>query len=262
MPTIEFANLTIHYREAGKGGALLLFPDNLLAAEAYQEELKHFGKTFHAIAFDYPGNGKSDRKNLYRDEIEYDYWGFRADLACHLLLELKIDSCSTIGSGGGALAALQFAGKQAPQHKITTRGLIADSFLADWDQRKLHRYLDVREHYQVRNGQLLEKIHGEDWNNVVDQDTNWLRRIADRGGYQVTDQVLNRITCPTLLTGHLEDHTLPGLAAEYARISSLIPNCSIYLSSQSNHPYLERPFMWSDPEAFRFIADRYFLNIY
>lgn len=261
MLTIEFANLTIHYKKAGKGDTLLIFPDNLLAAEAYQDELNYLANDFQVLAFDYPESGRSSREKLYQDEIEYDYWGFRADLACHLLLELEIDSCYALGCGGGALAALQFAGKQAPQHNLTTQGLIVDSFLADWDQRKLHRYLDVREHFKVRNGQLLEKIHGGDWNDVVDQDTDWLRGIADRGGYQVTDQVLNSIACPTLLTGHLEDHTLPGLAEEYARISSLIPDCSIYLSSRSNHPYLERPFMWSDTESFRFTADRFFQKI-
>jgi len=261
MPTIEFADLSIHYKKTGQGEPLLIFPDNLLAAGAYEKEIANFADHFQVLVFDCPGTGKSDRKNLYQDEIEYDYWGFRADLACHLLLELGIDTCYALGAGGGALAVMQFAGKQAPQHKISLRGLIADSFLADWDQRKLHRYLDVREHYKVRNGQLLENIHGEDWNDVVAQDTDWLRRIADRGGYQVTDQVLNGISCPALLTGHLEDHTLPGLAEEYARISSLIPDCSIYLSSRSNHPYIERPFMWSDPETFQLMANRFLHKI-
>lgn len=49
-----------------------------------------------------------------------------------------------------------------------------------------------------------------------------------------------------LLTGHLGDPVLPGLAAEYARLSSLIPDCSLYLSSKANHPYVERPFLLSE----------------
>ena len=94
---------------------------------------------------------------------------------------------------------------------------------------------------------------------MLDEDTRCLRLLADRGGYAIPDQILNAIRCPTLLTGYLSDPTLPGLAAEYARVSSLIPNCSLYLSARANHPYLERPFMWTDPQSFRTVVEG-FLN--
>lgn len=69
------------------------------------------------------------------------------------------------------------------------------------------------------------------------------------------------ITCPVLLTGHLEDRILPGLAFEYARLSHLIPNCSIFLSAKANHPYLERPFMWTDPDGFKRVVYPFLENI-
>jgi hypothetical protein len=34
-----------------------------------------------------------------------------------------------------------------------------DSFLADWDGRTLHRWLDVREHFYVRNEKSLQEQH-------------------------------------------------------------------------------------------------------
>jgi hypothetical protein len=61
--------------------------------------------------------------------------------------------------GGGALSALHFADKQAPQHKLQVQGLILDSFLADWDARTLHSWLDVCEHYYVRNEKALQEQH-------------------------------------------------------------------------------------------------------
>jgi pimeloyl-ACP methyl ester carboxylesterase len=163
-----------------------------------------------------------------------------------------------LGVGGGALTGLHFAGKQAQDHKITVQGLILDSFLPEMDQRTLHRWLDVREHYYVRNEKSLAEQHGVNWRAVVDQDTSYLRQLADQGGYQIPEFMLTAITCPTLLTGHLEDQILPGLAQAYAQISRLVPNCSIFISAKANHPSLERPFIWTDSECFKKVADVFF----
>jgi pimeloyl-ACP methyl ester carboxylesterase len=255
MPHIDIGEIKIHYARTGSGERLLLFPDNHLSSLAYQDEIEHFSNRFEVIAFDYPFTGQSSHEIKYPDEREVDYWGFWADLACHLLVELEINRCFALGVGGGALTALHFAGKQAQQHKLHVQGLILDSFLADFDTRTLHRWLDVREHFYVRNEKTLQEQHGENWRQVLDEDTRFLRQLADRGGYAVPDQILNAIGCPTLMTGHLQDPILPGLAGEYARISSLIPDCSLYLSSRANHPYFERPFMWTDSESFRTVVD-------
>ncbi len=259
MPSVQIAEISIHTTRTGSGQPLIIFPENHLTGSAYQKEIEHFSDRFEVIAFDYPTTGKSTHEVYYPDERQVDYWGFWADLACHLLLELEIKTCYALGVGGGALSALHFAGKQAPQHQITVLGLAADSFLADMDSRTLHRWLDVREHFYVRNEKALIVQHGENWRAVVDEDTRFLRQLADRGGYAVPDSTLNAIACPTLLTGYQQDQTLPGIAAEYARVSSLIPDCSLYLSSKSHHRYLERPYMWTDSEGFRTIADL-FLN--
>lgn len=257
MPTVNIADIEIFYNKKGSGDSFLIFPDNHLTSLAYKKEIDHFANRFEVIVFDYPTTGKSTHQVMYPDEREVDYWGFWADLACHLLNELKINKCIALGVGGGALTALHFAGKQAPQHEISLQRLILDSFLADWDTRSLHRWLDLREHFYVRNEKSLLEQHGEDWRSVVDEDTKFLRTLADKGGYCVPDNILNRVTCPTLLTGHLGDPTLPALAEEYARISAIIPQCSIFLADKESHPYIERPFMWTDPESFRLISDHF-----
>ncbi len=257
MPIIDIGEQHIYYVERGEGDVLLLFPDNVHAAAGYERELEAFSQRFRVLAFDYPGFGRSTREVKYQDEIDYDLWGYRADLACHLLLELEIEAAYALGAGLGALAALHFAGKQAPQHRITPLGLIADSFLADWDGRTLHRLLDKRDHYYRRRVKSLGQQHGEDWQAVLDADTAYLRRLADRGGYAVPDYVLNAIPCPTLLTGHLQDPLLPGLAAEFARLSALIPRCALFLAADAGHPYIEHPLMWSDPQGFRAVVERF-----
>jgi pimeloyl-ACP methyl ester carboxylesterase len=258
MPKIDIAELEIHYTEEGSGETMLIFPDQLHTSRAYIGDMDHFADSFHVFSFDYPGTGRSTRDVRYQDEREYDLWNFRADLACHLLLALDIDGCYVMGAGGGALAALHFAGKQAQLHQLTTRGVIADSFLARFDGRTLHRWLDRREHFYVRNAKSLREEHGDDWRQVVDADTAFLRRMADRGGYAVPDFVFNAIPSPVLLTGSLRDPVTPGIAQAYARISGIVPDCSVYLASTAAHRYgEEHPFMWADPDSFRRVSDMF-----
>lgn len=257
MPAITLGQFQIHYTLAGTGETLFLFPDNLHAAQAYEQDITRLAARFQVLAFDYPGFGQSSHDWLYPDELEVDYFGFRADLVCHLLAELNIESCHVLGVGGGALAALHFAGRQAALHKVRPLSLTADSFLADFDSRALHRWLDVREHFYVRNARHMEAWHGSDWRALADADTRFLRGLADRGGYAVPEKFINAIPCPTLLTGHLQDPALPNLAHEYARLSNLIPNCSIYLAGAAGHPYIERPFLCSNPAAFYQTAERF-----
>lgn len=258
MPKINIAEQEIHYLEKGSGDTLLIFPDNLHASGGYHKQIEYFSDRFHVLAFDYPGVGKSTRDVKYLDEAEYDLWNYRADFACHLLLALEIDGCYVMGAGEGAWIALHFAGKQADLHGLVVKGAIADSFLGKIDSRTLHRALDRREHYYVRNADFLQRQHGDDWREVVDADTSSLRGLADRGGYDVPNFVLNSIECPVLLTGSLKDVVAPGIAQEFARISGIIPDCSVYLASESGHRYgEEHPLMWTAPEIFQQVVDMF-----
>lgn len=256
MPHMSIGELDVHYVDQGEGDVLLLCPENLHAASAYEGEIDYFSERVRVIAFDYPGTGQSTRERLYEDERIFDQWNFWADLASHLLLDLGVKACTVMGAGYGAWVALHFAGKQAALHRLDVQGVIADSFLAQVDSRTLHRSLDMREHYYVRRVEWLRKQHGEDWREVVDADTAYLRLLADRGGYAVPDFVLNSIHCPVLLTGTLHDALTPGIAQEFARISSIVPDCSLYLASESHHRYGdEHPLLWTAPDVFRAVAD-------
>lgn len=234
----------------------LVCPANLHSSHAYGDEITYFSKRFRVLSFDYPGTGRSTREVKYRDEWEYDLWNYRADLACHLLLDLGIEACFAIGAGGGALVSLHFAGRQARLHGLSLQGVVADSFLAELPGRALHRALDRREHYYVRNSAAFRQQHGDDWRYVVDADTACLRQMAHRGGYVVPDSVLNAISCPVFLTGSLQNPLTPGVAREYARISGIVPDCGLHLASTSAHRFgEEHPFMWTDPDSFRTVAD-------
>ncbi len=258
MAKMTLGEMDIFYTTQGNGDTLLIFPDNLHASAAYTQEIACFASRFHVLSFDYPGAGRSSRQLTYQDERDYDLWNYYADLGCHILQNLQIDTCYVLGSGFGAWAALHFAGKQARLHHITPQAVIADSFLSTVDARTLHRTLDMREHYYVRRAAWLAEQHGPDWRQVVDADTAFLRRLADHGGYAFPDGILKTIPCPVLLTGALQDLVTPGIAADYARISAHIPTCSLFLVHSANHRYGdEHPLMWTAPDIFRSVVSQF-----
>ncbi len=251
MPHYAIGELEIHYIDQGEGDTLLFLPDNILAASAYQEEINHLAQRFRVIAMDYPGRGRSARRDPYPDEHLYDLWGYWADLGCHLLQELEIDACHLVGSHGAALTALHVAGKQARQHDIRPLSAVCDSFLPEMDMRSLHRMLDTREHYYRRQHGNLAQQHGDDWRAVVDADSTFMRGMANQGGYAVPVSTLNGIACPTLLTGCLTDPRTPGIAQQYARLAEQIPDCSLYLASTAGHPHIEYPWLKGNPALWR-----------
>lgn len=258
MPIVNLGDLEIHFVEKGEGEVLLIFPDNDLAAAEYEEEITYFGRRFRAMSFDVPGTGASTRKVAFHDEIQLDPWNYRADLACHLLLALEIDTCWVLGSGFGALSALHFAGEQASLHNINVLAAVADSFLADLDLRTLHRWLDAREHYYVRRVRRMERLHGDDWRAVVDADTTSLRALANRGGYALPNRVLRGIDCPVLLSGNLRDPLTPGIAEQVARMTASLSDATIVLAGRSHHPHGdEHPWLRTAPERFRQTVDTF-----
>lgn len=262
MAKINLGEQDINYIERGEGATLLIFPDNMHAAQAYIEEIEYYAVRFHVLSFDPAGVGESTRAVKYQDEREYDLWNYQADWACHILQALGIEACYVLGAGFAAWSALHFAGKQARLHQLTVQGVVADSFLGVIDARTLHRALDKREHYYIRRVRWLQQQHGDDWRAVVDADTAVFRRLAQHGGYELPPGVLNAIPCPVLLTGSLQDDVLPGIAAEYARLATLIPDCSIYLASGSRHRYGdEHPLLWTAPGLFRSVTDQFLAGI-
>ncbi|MBE0409759.1 MAG: hypothetical protein IBX69_08505 [Anaerolineales bacterium] len=261
MPKIAIAEQEIHYTKQGSGKTLLMFPDHIHSSQAYAEEQAYFSDRFQVVSFDYPGTGRSTRAVKYQDEVWYDLWGYWSDFGTHLLLELGIEECYVMGTGGGSLAAIHFAGAHARTHGLKARGVIADSFLARCSGQAMHRQINGREHYYRRQANSLQQQHGDDWWQVVDGDTSFLRTIADQGGYEIPTFILNSITCPVLLTGNVEDAMTPDVASEYARLVGIIPECSIYLASKSGHPYKEHPWMWSDPDTFRMLADLFMSKV-
>jgi pimeloyl-ACP methyl ester carboxylesterase len=96
-----------------------------------------------------------------------------------------------------------------------------------------------------------EHAHGADWEQVIDADTEMIRRFVTRGGDWFGGR-LGKISCPVLLTASKQDPFLPNAGTQLCRMAEQIPNCRAYLHNEGEHPL-----MWSCSRDFRAISDTF-----
>jgi len=133
--------------------------------------------------------------------------------------------------------------------------VIADSGLEKFPPGKLESEADGRDLDNPGNEQFWEKAHGADWREVVQADSDMLRRFAQTGGDPFRGR-LTQVTCPVLLTGSLADESLPDYARQMESIARQIPDCTVVYVNQGSHPL-----MWSRPEVYRRAASAFLEEI-
>lgn len=93
----------VHYREAGRGQAIVLLHINRQSSALYQELIEALGSRFHVLAPDYPGYGRSDP--FGREPSIEDY-----ARCVHALLESRgIRRAVLLGEAVGSAVAVAFA---------------------------------------------------------------------------------------------------------------------------------------------------------
>jgi pimeloyl-ACP methyl ester carboxylesterase len=93
----------LHYREAGRGPAIVLLHINRQSSELYVELMKALGGAFHVLAPDYPGYGLSEPFDAAPSLADY------ADSVSALLADRGIERAALIGEAVGAAVAVAFA---------------------------------------------------------------------------------------------------------------------------------------------------------
>lgn len=246
MPHFTWNDHQRFYRERGEGPLLLILPGNTASSACHEGELEAFsarpGPGCHAVSLDFLGTGRSDRVEVWAD----DWWAQGARQARALVEHLGYTSCVVMGTSGGAIAALWLA----VLFPDAVRGVIADSCVQHFSETMLRNNV-VAERSQRAPGQVAfwQYAHGEDWAQVVDADTDAIRRFVARGGTWL-DGRLDEIEAPVLFTASARDSMLPDVRAEMVAMSAEIPNSRVYLHHEGDHPL-----MWSRPEVFRYQAN-------
>lgn len=238
---VEGVRLT--YRETGRGPLLLILPGNTASSTYHEGEMAYFGDRFRTVSPDFRGTGQSDRIAHWPD----DWYQRCAHDMASLVAHLNETQCIVMGTSGGAVVALWLA----ILHPDVVRAVIADSTVAAYPPAWLHWAMDTRSARSPGQIQFWSGAHGDDWAQVIEEDTAMLRRIADRGGALFGDR-LAAIRCPVLVTVSRGDPVLPDVAVSQLAMIEEIPDSRLYLAKQGGHPM-----MWSNAVEFRAAADAF-----
>ena len=247
MPDFSTDGISLFYDDRGTGDMLLILPGNTASSACHQAELNHFGKSYHAVSLDFRGTGKSGRMPQW----PVDWWDRCTEDIASLLSHLGKKRCPVMGTSGGATIALLFA----IRYPDLVSGVIADSTAEIYSPENLRKEVTERKRRIKEQVEFWSYAHGEDWETVVDADSNLLLDLADRGG-DIFVGKLKTIRCPVLITGSRKDSFIPDIAEQSESMLRQIPDASVFLLDEGDHPLL-----WTCPDAFRAASDRFLMAL-
>jgi len=193
----------VYYSEQGKGEPLILLHGNTSCGMMFNPIVPKLSEIYRVIVIDFLGGGRSDRLETWPSDLWYD-WAMQVKSLCD---RLELDSVNIIGTSGGALATIN----AALEYPELVNRVIADSFegiKADpgiTDQIRIGRA--QAKHFEGFV-QYLQMLHGDDWEQVFDCDTDAVLRHASETG-AFFHKPLSDLKVMMLLTGSMEDDMFP-----------------------------------------------------
>ncbi len=105
MPCVRCNDVELHYEETGSGQPVVFCHEYATDLRAWEPQLRHFGRRYRAIAWNYRGYPPS---SVPHEDEAYVHPLFVEDLR-HLLDSLEIDRAHLVGIATGGNLALNFA---------------------------------------------------------------------------------------------------------------------------------------------------------
>lgn len=231
MPYFNFEDKKIFYKESGCGEPLFLLHGDTASGRMFEPLLPLYREHFRVILIDFLGNGRSDRLDVFPEDL----WIRQAGQVIALIEHLNIRKANLLGASGGAWVAVN----AALERPDLIRKVIADSFdgrTLDTDFAK--NLFEEREaaKQDAFARQFYEWCQGEDWETVVDLNTEALLRCAkSKRPLFITD--LRELSVPILFTGSKGDTMCrKNMLQEYTKMKNLVPNGSIFMFPEGEHP--------------------------
>lgn len=240
----------IYYTETGKGMPVLFLHGNTASSNMFEPLLPLYTEYFRVIRMDFLGNGRSDRL----DRFPADLWIQQGKQVIALLKHLSYGKVHLIGTSGGAWAAVN-AALDSP--KLIGK-VVADSF----DGRTLHtgfaRELKKERTEAKQNAeaaQFYEWCQGEDWEKVVDLDTDCLLRCA-KEKLPLFHKPLSSLGVPIMFMGSREDEMVrKDIYAEYEQMAKEVKQSRIILFDKGFHPAIASNAVEAAEQIRRFFSE-------
>ena len=247
MSFFPYDSHQIYYESHGTGRPLTLLHGNTASCRMFDPIIPLLAEKYHVITMDFLGCGRSDRLAAWPSDLWYEW----ADQVHALCGHLRLSEVYLAGTSGGALAAIN-AALEYPQ---LARAAAADSFSGISADPAITKDIQVgRSQAKHIEGfrAYLRSIHGEDWEQVFDADTDAIvRHTREIGAY--FHHPLSELQVPLLLTGSEEDEMFQ--RGHYQRLFREI--CQETCRAEAHiFPHGGHPAMMSNMEEYIALLDR------
>lgn len=232
MPHFEFDGKDTYYEIHGEGEPLLLLHGNATSSTLFKNHTPNYAKKYQVILIDFPGLGKSERLERFRD----DYWKYNADGAIHLLDYLNIKKVRVIGTSGGALVGLNMC----LLRKDTVTHLIADSFFGDRLSEQeadliIERRRKAKSEYMSQ--QYWKNHIGDDWDKVLEDDLALMKKVS-HDHLPIIHGNLSRIEAKVLGIATSGDDIIPNILEKVEKTMNKIPNAKTEFFESGRHTFM------------------------
>lgn len=230
MSYFIYQSKKIYYSEQGSGKPVVFLHGDTASSKMFELLLPLYTENFKVILIDFLGNGKSDRV----EGFPVDLWQEQTRQTIALLEHLQYGKVNLVGTSGGVWVAIN----AALERPDLVERIVADSF----DGRTLAEdFADnlVKERSTAKKDEqaagFYEWCQGEDWEEVVDKNTDALLRCA-KEKRPLFCKPLEQLRNPMLLMGSIGDEMVrKDFQAEYETIAGLT-GAGICIFESGFHP--------------------------
>lgn len=252
MSYFKYNKHNIYYEEIGVGEPLLLLHGNTASSTMFFEIAKRFSDIYKVILIDFLGHGKSDRISVFPTDLWFD----EAQQVISFLREKKYEKINIIGSSGGALVAINVA-LESPEHLSK---IVADSFEGERPLKEFTMNI-AEERARSKENENAKRFYqwmqGEDWEQVVDNDTFAIVRHEKEIG-KFFHKELSEFKPDILLVGSKQDEFVSSISPTffeqtYGEMIKKIGHGEMRLFEAGGHPA-----MLSNQDEFVSVAKEFF----
>lgn len=233
MSYFTYQGMQIYYQEYGEGTPWVFLHGNTASSRMFEPLLPLYQSHGKIVFMDFLGNGRSERLSAFPPDI----WADQGRQVVELCRRLGYGRANLVGTSGGAYAAIH-AGFQTPE---LFGKIVADSFDGSTLPSEFARSV-AEERRRAKADPSAREFYrwcqGEDWEQVVDLDTEALVRLAHRPG-PLFPKPIEEIPCPMLVTVSREDEMLSGHCIEEGvKWQSAAPQITCRIFETGGHPLI------------------------